>query len=58
MNDAVRILKKDKSVDVVGLVQDIQTFPMNEDKDVLIEEFMERLDNLMKKKDEDSKQEE
>ena len=51
VNDAVRILKKDKSVDVVDLVEDIKTFPMNEDKDVIIEEFMQRLDNLMQKKE-------
>lgn len=43
VNDAVRLLKKDKSIDVRGFVEDIQTFPMNEEKDVDMQEFLERL---------------
>jgi hypothetical protein len=32
VNDAVRILKKDNSYDVRSFVEDIQTFPINEDR--------------------------
>jgi hypothetical protein len=43
VNDAVRLLKKDKSKDVRGFVEDIQTFPINEEKEVVMDEFLERL---------------
>ena len=46
VNDAIRILKKDKSKDVVMLVEDLQTFPLNEERDVKVEEFLQRLNNL------------
>ena len=39
VNDAVRILKRDTNKDVLGLVDDIQTFPMNEERDVVVSEF-------------------
>ena len=43
MNDAVRILKKDRATDIRQFVQDIQTFPMNEDDAVDVDEFVERI---------------
>lgn len=54
VNDAVRILKKDRSKDVVGLVEDIQTFPINEDREVDYNEFLERLQNLKVKREENA----
>ena len=38
-------------MDVIGLVEDLQTFPMNEDRDVSLEEFLARLDKLSVKKE-------
>ena len=48
VNDAVRILKTDAKVDVRQLVQDIQTFPMNEgdNSPVDVKEFLERISVL------------
>jgi len=46
VNDAVRILKRDKATDVRQHVSDIQTFPMNEDKEVAMTEYLERLTTL------------
>lgn len=55
----MRLLKNDKSKDVIAFVEDIQTFPMNEQKEVSISEFLQRLD-LMSGKTEatDTSQEE
>jgi hypothetical protein len=40
----VRLLKTDKSRDVVQFVEDIQTFPMNEEgKEVNLTEFLQRV---------------
>jgi hypothetical protein len=47
VNDAVRLLNMDKSLDVVDLVADIQTFPINADeRKVEMQEFLERLGSL------------
>ena len=46
MNDAVRILKRDKATDVRQHVSDIQTFPMNEDKEIVMTEYLDRLTSL------------
>ena len=48
VNDAVRILKTDTKADVRQLVQDIQTFPMNEgdNSPVNVNEFLERVSVL------------
>ena len=44
VNDAVRLLKKDRSMDVREHVLDIQTFPMNQDDSQLnLQEFMQRM---------------
>ena len=43
VNDAVKILKKDRAADIRQFVQDIQTFPLNEDDAVDVEEFVERM---------------
>ena len=44
VNDAVRLLKKDKSMDVREHVMDIQTFPMNHDDSQLnLADFMQRM---------------
>ena len=44
VNDAVRILKTDRSADVRQHVQDIQTFPLNEGNNAVdINEYLERL---------------
>ena len=48
VNDAVRLLKLDDCKDVKGFVEDIQTFPMNEEKVVEMKEFQERLEKLNK----------
>jgi hypothetical protein len=50
VNDAVRLLKNDKSSDVRSYVEDIQTFPMNEDREVKMEEFLERMEQLKLKR--------
>ena len=58
VNDAIRLLKKDKSRDVVELVEDIQTFPLNDDRELAIAEFIDRLNKLARyKKDEVNVQE-
>jgi len=52
VNDCVRLLKQDKSNDVVQYVEDIQTFPMNEENDGVVldmGEYLQRLDNMKKK---------
>lgn len=46
VNDCVRILKTDRSMDVVSYVEDIQTFPMNEEKEVNKVEFLQRLETM------------
>lgn len=46
VNDAVRILKRDKHMDVRNFVEDIQTFPMNDSKEVELDEFLSRISNI------------
>jgi len=46
VNDCVRLLKADKSKDVMQFVEDIETFPMNEEKVVDLAEFLQRLNNM------------
>jgi len=48
VNDAVRLLKKDKATDVRLHVSDIQTFPMNEEKSIELNEFIERISEYQK----------
>ena len=46
VNDAVKILKRDRALDIRQHVQDIQTFPMNEEGDVNLSEYLSRLSTL------------
>ena len=43
VNDTIKLLKEDRSRDVRAYVEDIQTFPLNDDRDVNVEELKERL---------------
>ena len=43
VNDTVRVLKKDKRMDVKRFIEDIQTFPLNDDREVTMEGLMARL---------------
>jgi len=43
VNDCVRLLKQDKCREIKELVEDIQTFPINEERQVTLEEYLERL---------------
>lgn len=52
VNDAVRLLKKDRNVDVRGFVEDIQTFPINEEREVEINEFIVRINEMKSNKKE------
>ena len=46
MNDVIKLLKKDKCEDVKYLVHDIETYPVNDKKDVDIDEFLQHLESL------------
>jgi hypothetical protein len=55
VNDAVRLLKRDRSMDVREHLADIQTFPLNQDDSQLtVSEFMERIRDLIARRGESS----
>lgn len=41
-------------MDIRDLVEDLQTFPLNEDREVKVEEFLQRLNNLAMAQKEES----
>jgi len=46
VNDAIRVLKLDADEDVKYHVSDIETFPLNDTRDVTLESFLKELDEL------------
>ena len=46
VNDAIRVLKLDKDEDVKYHVVDIETFPLNDTREVTLESFLKELDEL------------
>lgn len=46
INDMIRVLKLDKSEDVQYHVQDIETFPLNDTREVTLESFLDHLQQL------------
>jgi hypothetical protein len=49
-NDAIRLLKKDACLDVRSLVIDIETYPVNDNKDVNIDDYLNQIEHLKKDK--------
>jgi hypothetical protein len=54
MNDAVKLLKLDQNIDVRYIVQEIETYPVNDNKKVQMDEFVKTLEELKRAQTSDS----